>query len=50
VRELHARAERALTTAQAALWTSDARGFSEAHLLPRTLTVVSSESSPKKTP
>ena len=49
VRELHARAERALGAAQAALWTSDARGFSDAHLLSRTLTIVSSESA-KKTP
>jgi hypothetical protein len=50
VRELHARAERALSTARASLWTSDARGFSEAHALPRTLTIVSSESQPKKSP
>ena len=35
-------------TARASLWTSDARGFSEAHSLPRTLTIVSSESQPKK--
>lgn len=41
VRELHARAERALSTAQAPLWTSDSRGFSEARVLPRTLTIVS---------
>ncbi|MEP7050188.1 MAG: hypothetical protein ABJB12_07545 [Pseudomonadota bacterium] len=41
VRELHARAERALSTAQAPLWTSGSRGFSEAHVLPRTLTIVS---------
>ena len=50
VRELHARAVRALGTASASLWTSDARGFSEAHSLPRTLTIVSSESQPKKSP
>jgi hypothetical protein len=50
VRELHARAERALGTARASLWTSDARGFSESHVLPRTLTIVSSESQPKKSP
>jgi hypothetical protein len=41
VRDLHARAERALSTAQAPLWTSDSRGFSETHVLPRTLTIVS---------
>ena len=41
VRELHARAERALSAAQAPLWTSDSRGFSAAHVLPRTLTIVS---------
>jgi hypothetical protein len=50
VRELHARAERALVAARASLWTSDARGFSDAHVLPRTLTIVSAESQPKKTP
>jgi hypothetical protein len=50
VRELHARAERALATARASLWTSDARGFSEAHQLSRTLTIVTSESSPQKSP
>jgi hypothetical protein len=50
VRELHARAERALGTARASLWTSDARGFSDAHALTRTLTIVSSESQPKKSP
>jgi len=50
VHELHVRAERALGTAHASLWTSDARGFSDAHLLPRTLTIVSSESSPKREP
>ncbi|HEX3773151.1 MAG TPA: hypothetical protein VHV51_01740 [Polyangiaceae bacterium] len=48
VRELHTRAERALVSARASLWTSDARGFSEAHVLPRTLTIVSSESQPQK--
>jgi hypothetical protein len=41
VRQLHARAERSLGTAQAPLWTSDSRGFSEAHVLTRTLTIVS---------
>ncbi|MEO7036309.1 MAG: hypothetical protein ABI335_21005 [Polyangiaceae bacterium] len=41
VRELHARAERALSAAQAPLWTSGFRGFSEAHVLPRALTIVS---------
>lgn len=50
VRELHARAGRALGSARASLWTSDAPGFSEAHVLPRTLTIVSSESQPKKSP
>jgi hypothetical protein len=50
VRELHARAERALGSARASLWTSDARGFSDSHLLPRTLTTVSSESQSKKSP
>ncbi|HEX3851978.1 MAG TPA: hypothetical protein VHW01_13495, partial [Polyangiaceae bacterium] len=32
VHELHVRAERALASAQAPLWTSDSRGFSEAHV------------------
>jgi hypothetical protein len=41
VHELHARAERALGSAQASLWTSDSRGFSAGHVLPRTLTIVS---------
>jgi hypothetical protein len=41
VRELHARAERALGSAQTPLWTSDSRGFSESHVLTRTLTIVS---------
>jgi hypothetical protein len=50
VRELHARAERALAAARASLWTTDARGFSDAHSLPRTLTIVSSESQPKRSP
>ena len=50
VRELHARAERALGTAQAQLWTSDFRGFSEARVLPRTLTIVSPPPSPQKSP
>jgi hypothetical protein len=48
VRELHARAERALDTARATLWTSDERGFSESRVLRRTLTVVSPQSSPRK--
>ena len=50
VHELHARAERALSTARASLWTTQARGFSEAHQLPRTLTIVTSESEPKTAP
>ncbi|MEO8902524.1 MAG: hypothetical protein ABI488_11070 [Polyangiaceae bacterium] len=41
VQELHARAERALSAAQAPLWTSGFRGFSPARVLPRTLTIVS---------
>ena len=50
VRELHERAERALSTAEAPLWTSEARGFSQGHLLARTLTIVSPHTAPKKTP
>jgi hypothetical protein len=50
VRELHARAERALGAAQAPLWTSDSRGFSEAHVLTRALEIVSPNSPPPKTP
>jgi hypothetical protein len=50
VRELHARAERALGTAQAPLWTSDSHGFSEAHVLSRALTIVSANSPPPKIP
>ncbi|HEY1532985.1 MAG TPA: hypothetical protein VGF76_03175, partial [Polyangiaceae bacterium] len=50
VRELHARAERALGAAQAPLWTSDSHGFSEAHVLSRALTIVSANSPPPKTP
>jgi hypothetical protein len=50
VRELHARAERALGAAQASLWTSNARGFSDTHSLPRTLAIVSPESQLKKSP
>ena len=46
VRELHARAERALGAAQAALWTTDSRGFSQGHVLPRTLTIVSPSTRP----
>jgi hypothetical protein len=48
VRELHARAERALAAARATLWTSDERGFSESRVLRRTLTVVSPQPSPRK--
>jgi hypothetical protein len=48
VRELHARAERALRAARVTLWTSDERGFSEARVLRRTLTIVSPPSSPRK--
>lgn len=50
VRELHARAVRALGTVQAALWTSDSRGFSETHVLPRVLEIVSPDSQPSSTP
>lgn len=50
VRELHARAERALQTAQAELWTSEERGFSLDHLLPRTLSIASSTTTRKTTP
>ncbi|MES1174598.1 MAG: hypothetical protein ABUL62_09720 [Myxococcales bacterium] len=50
VRELHARAERALGTARATLWTSDERGFSEARVLRRTLTVVSPSTYARKKP
>jgi hypothetical protein len=49
VRELHARAQRALGSVQAALWTSDERGFSKGQTLARTLTILS-PSSPKKSP
>ncbi len=49
VRELHARAQRALAGVQVSLWTSEARGFSEGQTLSRTLTIVS-PSSPKKSP
>ncbi|MET0790726.1 MAG: hypothetical protein ABW061_04335 [Polyangiaceae bacterium] len=48
VRELHARAALALRSARATLWTSDERGFSEARVLRRNLTVVSPHSSPRK--
>lgn len=41
VRELHARAQRALGSVQAELWTSEARGFSKGQTLSRTLTIVS---------
>jgi len=50
VRELHARAERALGTAEAPLWTTDSRGFSEARVLARTLTIVSPNSPPPRAP
>jgi hypothetical protein len=50
VRELHARAERALGEAEASLWTSEFRGFSRGHVLRRTLTIVSPQSSTKKSP
>jgi hypothetical protein len=50
VRELHARAEHALGSAEATLWTSDARGFSGAHTLPRTLKVVSPNPPPSSLP
>jgi hypothetical protein len=49
VRELHARAQRALGSVQVPLWTSEARGFSKGQRLSRTLTIVS-PSSPKKLP
>ncbi len=44
VHELHGRAERALATAEAALWTSDSRRFSENHRMSRTLTILSPSS------
>lgn len=44
VRELHARAQRALAAVQAPLWTSEARGFSQGQTLSRTLTIVSPSS------
>jgi len=47
VRELHARAQRALVNVQAPLWTSLSRGFSKGQRLSRTLTIVSPPS-PKK--
>jgi hypothetical protein len=50
VRELHARAEHALNTAEATLWTSDSRRFSDAHVLNRTLRIVSPGSLPTKKP
>jgi hypothetical protein len=50
VRELHLRAERAFGAAQATLWTSDARGFSGAHALPRTLKIVTPNSQPSRVP
>jgi hypothetical protein len=49
VRELHARAQRALGNVQVPLWTSEARGFSKGQTLSRTLTIVS-PSSAKKSP
>ncbi len=48
VRELHARAERGLGSARATLWTTDERGFSDARVLRRNLTIVSPSSSPRK--
>lgn len=50
VRELHARAERAVGSAEADLWTSDVRGFSSEHALSRTLALVSPASTPKSEP
>jgi hypothetical protein len=50
VRELHARAEVALSTAEAPLWTSEVRGFSRGHVLARTLTIVSPPPSPDHLP
>lgn len=50
VRELRARAERAVGSAEAELWTSDFRGFSREHALPRTLALVSSDTTPKSEP
>jgi hypothetical protein len=50
VRELHVRARRALESARTPLWTSESSGFSEGHVLARSLTVVSPDQSPKKTP
>ncbi|HET7541080.1 MAG TPA: hypothetical protein VFK05_14455 [Polyangiaceae bacterium] len=41
VHELHARAQRALGSVEAPLWTSEARGFSQGQTLTRTLTIVS---------
>ena len=50
VRELHSRAEKALESARAALWTSDSLGFPESHVLSRNLTVVSPASTQQKKP
>src|SRR6478735_5576569 len=41
VHELHARAQRALASVRAPLWTSEERGFSKGQTLNRTLTIVS---------
>jgi hypothetical protein len=49
VHDLHARAQRALANAEAALWTSEARGFSKGQTLSRALTIVSPPSV-KKSP
>lgn len=49
VHELHARAQRALASVQAPLWTSEARGFSQGQTLSRTLTIVSPQPA-KKSP
>ncbi|HYP78432.1 MAG TPA: hypothetical protein VER12_20810 [Polyangiaceae bacterium] len=49
VHELHARAQRALASVQAPLWTSEERGFSKGQTLNRTLTIVSPPSA-KKSP
>lgn len=50
VRELHARAERALGAAQASLWTSASSGFSAEHVLRRSLTIVSADPQLKRSP
>ncbi len=50
VRELHERAARALAAAHGALWTSEARGFSATHVLPRSLNIVAPGSPPRSSP